>query len=179
MYHVPLGDDWDPESINVSLRSRNIDSRVVGNEVRVAVLKSRPRNVVAKLFRWLFAGRPYCVTIQFRPERFLRNIHLDYDPMKSVPLSFLDEITDAMHERGYVVGSERRIANRYDHGSDELRQLLDELDRIQLEQEQLIEKEDFAGAALLRDEKNILRERMDAILFAWSETRPKTGTATN
>jgi len=121
------------------------------------------------------------VTIRFHPERFLRNIDVEYDPPNTPPMpwAYWDEITRAMRERGYVVGSERRIANRYDHGSDELRKLLDELDRIQFEQEQLIEKEDFRGAALLRDEKNALRERMDAILFAWSETRPITGTATN
>lgn len=170
--HVPFGDHWDAETVSVSLRSRGIDTCIIDDAVRITLPKVRPQHIVMRLFRRFFPEASCYVMIRFRPEQFLGNIELDYDPLKTpVMLLYFDEIADAMRERGYWIGSARRIAGRYNHSHGDLTEIFDELDRVQAEQEQLIERQDFKGAASLRDRNTALRQRIDATLLAWCKAQ--------
>ncbi len=82
MYHVPADATWDPVAITESLRRQEVNAGTVGDTVRVMLPVPNPCSMVGKLFRRLFPHRPLEITIFYRPDKFIRNVELTYDPLK-------------------------------------------------------------------------------------------------
>lgn len=166
MFHVPANDCWDPTFIAESLRHHDIDTCTVDDTVRITLPIQKPQHTLGWIVNWLFPARPVIATIAFRKDRFLRNIELQVDPLK-FPLdsSWFQDICRAMRERDYVIGSDRRIATRY-CSNQEIETLFDDLDRLESEKLDLVTKQDFANAAKIRDEEEVLRKRIDTILLS-------------
>lgn len=153
MYHVPKGGVWDSEAIAQALRDSGLDASVEEDRVLVA----------------LPGPDPLTIALVYRPDRFIRNVDIVCDPMQATRyLRWLPTITRAMKMQGYWVDDDRQIAGRYCPDSSESTLLFDRLDELQAEKERLIERQDFMGAARLRDEGYAVREKIDAILSAWA-----------
>ena len=63
-------------------------------------------------------------------------------------------------------GSDSEIAEQYCPKSTTLEELFDEIDRLYNEVFQWVQAQNFAMASICRDEQTLIRNRIDAILFA-------------
>lgn len=166
MFHVPTDDTWDAQSIAKLLRHRNLNACTVDDTVRITLPITPPQSIIGKLARRLFRPRPLSITISYFPERFIRNVDLEYDVIK-MPMDcpYFDDITEAMHQRGYLADEDREIAARYCPDSAKLTRLFDEIDDLQIQKENLVAKQDFENAVIVRDKEVMIRSEIDAILF--------------
>ncbi|WP_442511692.1 UvrB/UvrC motif-containing protein [Novipirellula sp. SH528] len=166
MFHVPTDDRWDAQSIAELLRHRHLDACTVDEAVRITLPLTLPHSLVGKLVWRLFRPSPLKITISHCPERFIRNVDLEYDVMKmSMDCPCFDDIAEAMRQRGYLAGNDRDIAARYVPGSAELAKLFDEIDELQIQKEDLVAKQDFENAVIVRDKEEEIRSAIDAMLF--------------
>ncbi len=108
---------------------------------------------------------PNVVTINHDPTHFIRNIDVHYDPFKvSTDLPYLHDITVALRDCGYMVKSDREIAESYCPNSDELPTMFETMERLQREKENLVAVQDFESAKLKRDEERGVLKQIDAYL---------------
>ena len=166
MYHVPTDDTWDAQSIVELLRNRDLDACILDDAVQITLPSTQRFSIIGKLVQKLFRPRPLSITITFCPEKFIRNVDLKYDVMK-MPSNCpcFDDITDAMHHRGYLTEDDREIAARYWPSSAELAKLFEQIDELQIQMEDFVAKQDFENAVVAIDKEKMIRNDIDAMLF--------------
>ena len=166
MFHVPIDDTWDAKSIAELLRHRGLDAYAVDDAVRITLPLMQTHSIIGKLARKMFRPGPLSITLSFFPDRFIRNVGLEYDVVK-MPMDFpcFDDIAEAMHQRGYLADDDREIAARYCPDSADLVKLFDEIDKLQIQKEDLVAKQDFENAVIVRDKEEVIRSEIDAMLF--------------
>ncbi|PHQ36085.1 DNA helicase UvrB [Rhodopirellula bahusiensis] len=166
MYHVPSNKTWDPTAIAERLRERNLDATVIADSVRITLPSAPPHNFFERLGNLILRTGPQHLVLSFDSQKFIRNITLEYDPLKiSTEMAVFTQIGKACKEIGYWSAPDREIALRYCPDSAELRDLLDKVEQMQIEKENLVAKQDFEQAAQIRDAQTPLEQRIDAILF--------------
>lgn len=175
MFHVPTDDNWDAQSIEDFLRRRDLEATTVDDAVRITLPQPQPHSIIGKATRKLLRPVPLTITIAFFPERFIRNVDLEYDALKMpTDCPCFDDVTEAMHARGYLAEDDREIAARYCPDSAELTSLFDELDDLQMQKEALVAKHDFENAVTVRDKEEMIRGEIDAMLFTFIGQSPST-----
>ncbi|WP_442511760.1 UvrB/UvrC motif-containing protein [Novipirellula sp. SH528] len=166
MHHLPHGMNWEPTRLASVLSKNGVPACVFDSLVRIEIVDPHPPSLIGKLLRGVLGSRPNVITIKHDPDRFIQNINVDYDPFKiDNDLPHLHDITVALRECGYVVKSDREVAEDYCPDSDELRELFDTMERLQREKEDLVAAQDFEAAKLKRDEEREIRDQIDAYLF--------------
>src|SRR6056297_211623 len=154
MHHLPHGKSWDPRRVASVLSRNGVPASVEGTLVRIEVPETEPPWILQRFLRWVLRPSPNVVTINHDPTHFIRNIDVHYDPVKvSTDLPYLHDITVALRECGYMVKSDREIAESYCPDSDELPEMFETMERLQREKENLVAAQDFETARLKRDEE--------------------------
>ncbi|KLU07473.1 hypothetical protein RISK_000551 [Rhodopirellula islandica] len=166
MFHVPTDDRWDAQSIAELLRHRDLDAGTVDDTVRITLPLTQPRSFVGNLVWKLFRPSPLKITIFYSPEKFVRNVDLEYDVLKiSMDCPCFDDIAEAMRQRGYLADDDREIAARYIPGSIELAKLFDAIDELQIQKEDLVAEQDLENAVIVLDKEEEIRSKIDSMLF--------------
>lgn len=124
--------------------------------------------MLGRLFQRTSRSEPIVITIQHDPERFIRNIHVLFDPMQIEGL-FLRDISAALREYGCIVDSDRNVAAIYCPVSGELLSLLDRLEELQRQKEECVAKQYFESARLKRDSERSVLDTIDSYLFSLME----------
>ena len=166
MHHLPHGKSWDPMRVARVLCRNGVPASVDGTLVRIEVPDTEPPSILGTFVRWVLRSRPNVVTINHDPTHFLRNIDVHHDPLKvSTDPAHLHDITVALRECGYMVKTDREIAEGYCPNSEELRTMFDAMERLQREKENLVAAQDFEATKLKLEEERGVRKQIDACLF--------------
>ena len=167
MYHLPIGNHWDPKAVCEMLRSYCVDASIVGDSVRIKLPNGEPQTILERVLEFLLLRRSKYVLLTFDPIKFVRNVDLeDIWPRTRAVLRCLDDIDSAMLKLGYVADGDREIAARYCPECKILADLFDEKERLQEQKEQSILQQDFENAVLRRDEVEMIAKQIDTLLFA-------------
>ena len=129
MYHVLHSDTWDPDAIVQSLQSQNVTACVSGGAVRISLPSVQTND------------DPRYVKIEFRPDQFIRNIHLDcdYGDRAACDRFYLQKIDFAIRECGYLTNeSDRQISERYCPADSDISKLFDEIERVERQKEDYV-----------------------------------------
>ena len=167
MYHLPIGNHWDPKAVCEMLRSYCVDASIVGDSVRIKLPDWEPETILARVLEFLLLRRSKYVLLTFDPTKFIRNVDLESVwPQTRTVLRCLDDIDSAMLKLGYLAEGDREIAARYCPECKILADLFDEMERLQGQSEQSSLQQDFENAVLRRDEKEMIAKQIDDLLFA-------------
>jgi len=172
MFHLPPGNCWNPEAVRDVLRSHCVEASIAGTNIRIKLPDGKPQTIVARVLKALHFRYSKYVTLIYYPTKFIYNIQLeDFWPRTRIEPTCFDDIESAMLKLGCVVDCERNIAAQYCPDDAALARLFDEIDRLSAEIEQLISVQDFESAALRRNEEDLIRTKIDAILFSSASTQ--------
>ena len=167
MYHIPVGNRWDPKAVCEMLRSHCVNASIVGESVRIKLPDGEPQTILARVLEFLSLRRSKYVLLTFNPTKFIRNVHLEgVWPQTRTELRCFDDIDSAMLKLGYSMGGDREIAARYCPESKTLASLFDEMDRLKEQEEYSVLQQDFENAVLRHDEEEMIAKQIDALLFA-------------
>ena len=166
MFHVPTNETWDPEALAERLREQNLEAIVLADSVRITLPTTPPSNLFERLLNFVARTGPHYMVLSFDRRQFISNIAAEYNPLKiSTDTKVFTQIGKACEEIGYWYDTDRKIALKYCPDSAELRDLLDKVEQLQIEIENFVADQNFEQAAKVRDDKIILKQRIDAILF--------------
>ena len=166
MYHIQVGNSWNPKTVCETLRSHCVDSSIVGKCIQIRLPDGKRQTTLQRVLEFLSLRRSKYISLNYDPTKFIRNVNLeDSWPGTRIDLRCFDDIDSAMLKLGCRVGGDREIAAQYCPENATLTGLFDEIDRLQLKIDQSILVQDFDNAGMCRDDENLIRNRIDAILF--------------
>lgn len=166
-YHLPIDLHWNPTAVCETLRSYCVDARVCGMTVRIRLPDGARKNLFARLWRLLLLRRPKIISMNYDPTKFIRNVEVQFPwPLTRTELRCRDDVDAAMLKLGCLERSDHEIAARYCPEDPTLEMLFHEIDRQHDEVFKWARVQDFVNAGVHMDEQELIRKRIDAILFA-------------
>ncbi len=166
-YHLPIGLHWNETIVCETLRAHCVDARVSGTSIRIKLPDGARKTILSLLWGLLLFRRQKFISLNYDPTKFIRNVDIDFPwPQTRAEMRCREDIDTAMLKLGYRKGSDREIAAQYSSNSFVLDQLFDEIDRLDNEVFRDVQEQNFGQACLNRKEQILIRNRIDAILFA-------------
>jgi len=167
MYHLQFGNSWNLETVCETLRLHCVDASIVGGCIRIRLPDEKRPTIITRFLGFLSFRRSKQIWLKYDLTKFIRNVDLeDLWPRTRMDSRCFDDIHSAMLKMGYLNGGDREIADQYCPKNALLGGLFDEIDLLHIEIDRLILIQDFENAELLCKEEDLIRIRIDAILFA-------------
>jgi hypothetical protein len=171
-YHVPPDKSWDAEAIVDSLQAQSLDADRIDATVHLRIPLPAATRQLARLYWAIIRRKPFLVTVKFNPNKFIRNVDVEYDIMRK-PINlewmyWMDAIDNAMADNGYFVidsvDSEREVALQYCADRSVLIHLYDNVLKLEAEKVESLNQRDYENAARVQNRINDLRDQIDAKL---------------
>lgn len=169
-YHIPLHDSWRPNDVAEALRELGVQSHTNDDRVEAVVpilgFVDPDKIIAATTLEELTPKKlgETNVTLSFCHETVIDNISIDFDFDFLLPLERHPDFSclrKALQKCGYICGSRSEILQYYVPDDSDACNLIDEIEALQLEKENLVANQDYAGAKAVFQKERELRTKLD------------------